>query len=240
MIFGRVARTRGFLAATLLLLAALSIAPGCAKFPADGAAGTTTRVIFTMKVAGKINSNYVYLVAMHPSQDANPTTQGPIPVISQPWGNGFVAGTVDLFVRWDPLTSPTYIVYRFQDPNLIQYVQVGVPVTYTTINPGDTTIQFSLDINQIASSLAEVPLLKSMQVNFLTMDRVPQGNDPGSKFYDALGNTLDPAHINDFVIIPLDRAGVYNNTRFNNLEPSGDTPDPDLDMVDWSVEVRIQ
>ena len=213
---------------------------GCAKFPANGASSATTRVIFTMTTAAPINPNYVYIVAIHASEDTNPTTQGPIPVISQPWGNGFVAGTVDLFVRWDPLTSPNYQIYRFQDVNLTQFVAVGVPINSTPVNTGDNKIQFELDINQIASSTAQAPLLQTLQVNFLTMNRVPQGSDPGSKVYDALGDTTDPTQINDYVVIPLNQPGVYNNARFANLEPTGDTVDPALDITDWSVEVRSQ
>ncbi len=212
----------------------------CAKFPANGAANGTKRVIFTMTLAQPINPNYVYMIAMHASTDANPTTQGPIPVISQPWGNGFVAGTVDLFVRWDPLTSPNYLIYRFKDANLTQYFQVGTPINSTPVNSGDNRIQFELDINQIASSTAVAPTLQSLQVNFLTMDRVPQGSDSGGKTYDALGNTQLPSQINDFVVIPLNRSAVYNNSTFANLEPSGDTPIPALDITDWSVEVRTQ
>ena len=213
---------------------------GCAKFPANGAGTGTTRVIFTMTTAAPINPNYVYIVAIHASTDANPTTQGPVPVISQPWGNGFVAGTVDLFVRWDPLTSPNYQIYRFQDVNLTQFIPVGVPINSTPVNSGDNKISFELDINQIAANVGQVPLLQSLQVNFLTMDRVPQGSDPGSKNYDALGDTRDPSQINDYVVIPLKQPGIYNNAHFANIEPTGDTADPALDISDFSVEVRTQ
>jgi hypothetical protein len=229
-----------FTFARAIPFAAILLATSCAKFPANGVGTSTKRVIFTMTTAAPINPNYVYIVAIHASEDVNPTTQGPIPIISQPWGNGFVAGTVDLFVRWDPLTSPNYLIYRFQDVNLTQYIQVGVPINSTPVNTGDNKIQFELDINQIASSVPQAALLKSLQVNFLTMNRVPQGTDPGSKVYDALGNTQDPTQINDFVVIPLDQPGVFNNARFSNLEPTGDTPDPALDITDWSVEVRSQ
>jgi len=114
-----------------------------------------------------------------------------------------------------------------------------VPINSTPVNTGDNTISFELDINQIAANQSQVPLLQSMQVNFLTMNRVPQGSDSGSKIYDALGDTQDPTQINDYVVIPL-QAGVYNNARFANLEPTNDTPDPALDISDWSVEVRTQ
>lgn len=213
---------------------------GCAKFPANGVATSARRVIFTMTVAGQINPNYVYIVAMHASEDPNPTTQGPIPIISQPWGNGFVAGTAELYVRWDPLTSPNYLIYRFQDTNMTQSVQVGAPINSTPVTSGSNTISFELDLNQIASSTAVAPLLQSLQVNFLTMNRVPQGNDSGGKTYDALGNTQDPTQINDYVLIPLNRSATFNNSTFNNLEPTGDCPDPNLDISNWSVQVITQ
>lgn len=221
-----------------LALLALLLVAGCAKFPSDGSAIGTKRLVFTMTTAGPISPNYVYIIAMNASTDANPTEQGPIPIISEPWGNGFVAGTVDVFVRWDPLTSPNYLIYRFRDANQIQFLQVGVPINFDAVPSGGKTLRFELDLNQIAASVAEAPLLQSLQVNFLTMDRVPQGTDPNGKTYDALGNTQSPTGINDFVVIPLDRTGVYNNARFNNLEPAGDTPEPNLDITDWSIEVR--
>lgn len=216
------------------------LSTSCAKFPANGSATSTTRVTFTMTTAAPINPNYVYIFAIHASEDTNPTTQGPVPVISQPWGNGFVAGTVDLFVRWDPLTSPNYLIYRFQDVNLTQFVQVGVPINSTPVNSGDNTISFELDLNQIASSVAEAPLLQSMQVNFLTMNVVPQGSFSGSKIYDALGNTLDPTQINDYIVVPLKQPGTYDNNFYGDLEPTGDCPDPALDITNFSVQVATQ
>lgn len=220
-----------------LLLACLLVG-GCARFPANGASSQTKRLVFSMTVSRQINPNYVYIIAMNASTDPNPTEQGPIPITDFPWGNGFVAGTVDVFVRWDPLTSPNYLIYRFRDSNMVQYVQVGVPITFDPVPTGGKTLRFELDLNQIASSVDEAKLLQSLQVNFLTMDRVPTGQDSGGKVFDALGDTQSATGINDFVVIPLDRAGVYTNQRFNNLEPTGDTPDPDLDITDWSIEVR--
>lgn len=195
--------------------------------------------MFSMTVDREINPNYVYVVALRPSTEADPTDTGPIPVINQPWGNGMIAGNATVFIRWDPLTSPNYIIYRFQDVNLINYFQAGVPINFDPVEPDGKVLRFEVDINQIAATPAEALLLQSVQVNFLTMDRVPQGSDPGGKVLDALGDTRLPSEIDEFVEIPLDVSGVYDNVRFANLEPSGDTPDPDLDIVDWSIEVRV-
>src|SRR5688500_14526164 len=77
----------------LRLLAILLIAlflGSCAKFPAGSGGTGTARLIFEMEMDGAINPNFVYIVAMNPSTEDNPTTEGPIPVIAPPWGNGFV------------------------------------------------------------------------------------------------------------------------------------------------------
>ncbi len=222
---------------TLCLIFALLIV-GCAKFPTGAGALTVKRLFFTMTVAGQINPNYVYIFVLRPSNFINPTDQGPIPVIAPPWGNGFVAGNAAYFVRWDPTTAPAYTLYQFRDSTLIQYFPIGAPITYTDVTTGAKTLQFQLDLTQLATTPSDAANYQSMQVNFLTMDKVPQGST-GSKVWDAIGNGADPSQINDWITIPLSANGIYNNQFYNNLEPTGDCADPDLDMSDFSVEVRV-
>lgn len=213
---------------------------GCAKVPEGGAGPTTKRLIFTMTVERAINPNFVYMVALRPSTEENPTGQGPIPVVAPPWGNGFVAGTVTNFVRWDAAQSPRYIIYAFRDENLIDYFPIGVPINYLDFQPGTgRSIQFELDLSQIVPA-TEVENYRTIQVNFLTMNRVPQGNDQTPKAWDALGNGRNVAEINQWITIPLRTSGIYNNARFNDLEPPNDADDPDLEITDFSVEVRLQ
>lgn len=219
------------------LLALLMV--GCAKFPSDSAFMGIKRLIFNLTVASPINPNYVYIVALRPSNLLNPTDSGPIAVIAPPWGNGFVAGNANYFVRWDPTTSPAYTLYQFRDPQLIQYFPIGVPVSYTDLPANGRTLTFELDLTQLAATPADAQTYQSIQVNFLTMDRVPQGGT-GSKTWDALGNSADPTQINTWITIPLTTNGIYNNARYGNLEPTGDCPDPSLDLSDFSVEVRSQ
>jgi hypothetical protein len=222
----------------LFLLAVLTIlVTGCAKFPQTGVLPETRRLVFRMTMNREVNPNYVYIVALRPSMDPNPTEQGPVPVVGPPWGNGFVAGTVTHFVRWDPVQSPNYIIWAFRDENLIEYFQIGVPINYVDVLPGGRTIQFEIDLRQIAPSLEAALAFQSLQVNFLTMDRVPQGGT-GTKTWDALGDSRLPSELNQWVTIPLRTAGLYDNARFQQLEPPNDVADPDLDIVDWSVEVR--
>lgn len=214
-------------------------ASGCAKYPESGRGPASTRLLVTMTLAAPPNPNFVYIVAFNPSTDTNPTGNGPLPVIAPPWGNGFVAGNVRYFVRWDSAQSPRYLVYRFQTPDLLQFVATGVPINFVEPDPGSRQIRFEIELSQIASTLAEAESFRSVQVNFLTMDRVPQGGS-GTKVWDALGDGRLPSGINQFVTIPLTISGTYNNDRFLDLEPTGDVADPSLDIVDWQIEVRRQ
>lgn len=214
------------------------LAASCAKFPASGPGTETRRLVFRMTVAGQLRDGYIYIIAMRPSNDLNPTTQGPIPVIAPPWGNGFVAGNAHSFVRWDRLQSPQYNLYAFRDPNLNEWFLRGAPLNYVDVPIDGRTLQFEIDLAQIAATVPDALLYRSIQVNFLTMDRAPQGTSGGSKSWDALGNGNVSSEINSFVTIPLITTGIYDNARFFDLEPAGDNPDPDLDIVDWSIEVR--
>ena len=77
------------------------------------------------------------------------------------------------------------------------------------------------------------------------MNRVSQSSGT-NRVIDALGDTRLASEINNYVKIPLTTSGTYDNSRFNLIEPTSadnlttDCPDPDLDIVDWSIEVRRQ
>src|SRR5687768_7325443 len=174
----------------LRLLAVLFIAlllGSCARFPAGTGGTGTARLIFEMEMDGAINPNFVYIVAMNPSTEDNPTTEGPIPVIAPPWGNGFVEGGVTHFVRWDTSQSPHFLIFRFRDAQLIEFFETGVPVNFLEVEPGERIIRFEIELTQIATDLAEAQTFRTLQVNFLTMDNVPQGTS-GDKVWDALGD----------------------------------------------------
>jgi len=237
-----------------LAVAAIALAAlGCAKFPGTGA-GANTRIHVTMTVAGHIKPNYIYVVAFRWAKTDPPfdPDHGPIPIITSPWSNGIVAGRANVFVQWDSFKQPNYEVDRFTDPvpdnafpgntpYLTHYIATGVPINY--VDPGDNgnTIEFDLDLSQIAPSNAEIPQLRNLQINFLTMDRVPQGGDSGSKIWDALGTATSNFGVNDFITVSLDRNGTYSNSTLPlpNLEPIHDVPDPDLDIKDWSVQISL-
>lgn len=221
----------------LLLLLSIMLLANCAKFPSESVV-SFKRLTFTMTVAGQINPNYIYIFALRPTNVLNPTDQGPLPVIAPPWGNGLMAGNCAYFVQWSPTTSPAYTLYQFKDSTLQQFFPIGIPVTYTDVpSTGGSTLSFELDLSQIAPTADLASQYQSIQINYLTMDRAPQGTT-GTKVWDALGNGNDPSQVNTYITVPLNVNGLYNNTRYNGLEPKGDCPDPDLDITDFSVEVR--
>jgi hypothetical protein len=230
------------------VLAALAVLPvACAKFPANGET-QNTHLIFRMEVAGHIKNgpwetgaNYIYMVAVYPSVDLFPTQQGPIPVIAPPWGNGFVAGNATHFIQYDFVQPYPYTVYKFANPDMLAWGITGPPLIVVTPDQNSTFIQFEIDLSQITPDGVQPADLQSVLVNFLTMDKVPQGNQTTTKLWDALGDGRTPDGINQFVRIPLTTSRTYLGSRdFPDLEPEGDvqTGDPDLDIVDWSVEVR--
>lgn len=227
----------GWMTRRWLALGLILILSGCAKLPDGGLGVGSTRLIFKMTMEREINPNFVYMVALRPSNESNPPEIGPIPVVAEPWGNGFVSGDVSHFVQWSRFLSPKYQLFQFREgTDLIEYRAIGVPISYVDVATGDNMIQFELNLDQLADVPADALNFQSLQVNFLTMDVIPQGTG-GSKNWDALGNGL---LTNSPVTVPLRISGTYNNQsgQFFEIEPAGDVADPDLDIVEWSIEVR--
>lgn len=224
----------------LLLIGLLFAGAGCARLPDGGLGQSSTRLLFRLRTAAPINRNFIYMVALRPSNESNPPELGPIPVIAPPWGNGFVAGDVSHFVQWSDVFSPKYQVFEFRPgTDLIEYRSIGVPVIFDDVPNGGNIIQFELNLEQLAAVPADALNFQSLQVNFLTMDRIPQGGTT-TKFWDALGDSRLSTEVNSPITIPLRFSGIYNNqtNQFLDLEPENDVIEPALDIVEWRVEVR--
>lgn len=235
----------------LLVLVLFLAICGCAKFPSTGGGNGSTRIIVTMWVAGKIRTGtestsgglpYVYMVGINPNTEENPTIQGPIPVIAPPWGNGFIAGHCQYFMWWNPQASPKYGLYKFQDSLLNQFLLIGTPVISENIVEGVNKIRFEFDLTQLIPDPIEAATIKSLQMNFFTMDRIPQVGT--EKFWDANGDARSglAQDINLPILVSLRTSATYNNNRAFIKEPANDVTganDPDLDIIDWSIEVRL-
>ncbi|MBX3112526.1 MAG: hypothetical protein KF857_10995 [Fimbriimonadaceae bacterium] len=219
------------------------VVSGCAKYPSSSA-GRTTRLVFTMTTDGHFRTGlgpgesglpYIYIVALKLNTDENPTTDGPFPVV-QPGGNGFVAGGCTHYILWNPLASPQYQIWQFNDATLNQSFYVGAPVNYQTLGDNDKTMSFEVDLSQLVPA-GQVDTIKSVQVNFLTMNN--QNVSGGGRLWDALGDSTVTTQINSPFLVRLRANQTFTNANQGTLEPRGDCPDPDLDLTDWSVEVRL-
>ena len=228
----------------VVLLALVALCLGCAKFPKAPSSDFTKRLVFTMTVDSQLRTGleeggsglpYVYIIALRLSTDASPIDDGPLPVVV-PGGNGFVAGNATHYILWNPLASPSYQIWQFQDATLNEFFQTGVPISFLPIEQGDKTLQFEIDLGQLVPP-ADVDTYLSVQVNFLTMNNTNISG--GGRLWDSLGDGRISTEINRFFLFQLNSANTYSNATDGDIEPQGDVVDPDLDIVDWSIEVRL-
>jgi hypothetical protein len=238
----------------LAALVAVS-AIGCAKFPENGGGSSNVaRITFRMRVQGKINTtqdedpitSYIYIVAIRASADENPNPDtNPQPVFSAPHPNGFVQGQPTHFVQFDainPNAQFPYVLYRFaktgNPANPIDLATWGRVdqqiINFVRPDPGTNELRFDVFLNQLASSEEEMNNLRFIQVNFLTMNRYARETTSG-RIQDFLGNNDNPVDVNKAITVDLRTNTIREND--GNYEPQGDTGDPDLDIVDWSVQV---
>ena len=211
-----------------------------------------------MTVSGKIRPDYYYFALFNPVVTPTNTT-GPVPVVAPPWGNGFAAGSFTAFVRYDG--SQPYANYGFYTvvpgSNLLQFQGPGAPTQFTPVQQ-DTgsgqitgkTIQFQIPLSALATSSLTVDQIKYVQVNFISTNRIPVNpTDPTPKLFDALGDARSAGGLNNPVTFSVTQSGVYQNSNQVPPDPSGDVGeyvngafqslnDPDLDVVDWRIEVR--
>ncbi len=221
-------------AGVCLLLLSLS---ACARFPDTPDTGGVRRIVVEVQVAGRIRADYHYFVLFNLSND--PTGQaGPVPVIAPPWGNGFAAGAFTHFMRFDNLQpAGGYALYRVvPNTNLSVFQYLGAPRFSEPVGAQSDRLRFEIDLTQFIPNPLDAAQMRFIQLNIITTDRIPiDPNDPTPKVVDALG---DPAlGVAQYLNIRIDQNRILRNAD-TNLEPRGDAPDPDLDIVDWRVEVR--
>jgi hypothetical protein len=211
---------------------------GCASTPSGVTPGKQTLITFEVQVAGSINTanpaSYYYIVL----DTDNDPSDGPIPVVSRPWGNGYAAGSYTHYILYRPGSG--FRVYRSADPNHTEAVYMGTPLQAgiaTTNRPNDTLV-VQVERSQIATVNTNV---SALDVNVIATDRVPL--DPQEitpKIVDGLGPSG-----NDFVTIPL----TFTTTYANGVDPDPGHPEtpndapglatrPDLDLASWRITVQ--
>jgi len=211
----------------------------CARFPSTPAGVGVRRLVVEMQVAGHIRPEYTYFVLFNLSND--PTgQQGPVPVVRPPWGNGFAAGRFTHFMRYDALQPQGgYGLYRVVDgANLSVFQYIGAPRLSEPVGTNGNRLRFEIDLTQFIADPDEARAMVYVQVNFIATDRVPlDPNDPTPKAWDALGDSR--VEVNRYLNIRLDQTRIFRNAD-TGIEVPNDVADPDLDIVDWRIEVRTQ
>jgi hypothetical protein len=208
---------------------------------------------------------YIYDVAIRATTDLNPQDNlAPQPVVSSTNPNGRVAGSPTHFVEFDsqnPNGGEPFVLYRFatqaeipnpSDPtnptNLEHFERStrGRIVSYQNLDENPQELRFDLFVNQLSDTDAAAPALNTLMVNFLTMSRLSTGIG-GTRVIDSIGDNRVPSEFNSYIKIDLRQDGTYGNSVpgiYQGREPSGDTYPgidvPDLDIVDWTIEVHRQ
>lgn len=216
----------------LAALALAAIVGGCAQVPPEAHALAIQRqLIVTFDMAGSVNPEYYYFIAIDTNGDP---ASGPVPVVSAPWGNGWVTGSVTHFVEYH---QGVYQVYKFRPgTNLLQFDPLGTPFQYNRPE-GTSRIQVVLDMDTLGTNLNRINL------NLITTDRINiEPNFLGTKLYDGLGLSG-----NSYINIPVTVNQTFSNAQSLDPEHAGDVPPQpaggvdvsQIDIVNWSVEVRV-
>jgi hypothetical protein len=223
----------GWWTGTLCLL----LVAGCARSPGGGNAQPARQLLLQMTVAGRIQPNLFYYIALDVTGDQS---RGPLPVVGPPWGNGFATGQITHFVRIQGGQAEVFQILA--NTNLLQYESLGRPFDFRPPQ-GTGTFGVTLDMDTLVPSATA---LTNLNVNMIATDTVPLDPQfPGPKLVDAFGTVG-----NSFLTIPVFSSRVFTNRDFPTpLEPANDvlrapslsTVDaPDLDIVDWRIEVLRQ
>lgn len=223
-------------AALLLILAILA---GCARFPPEGRL-ESKRLIVQFSVAGRVRPDYYYFILI--DNDDDPIgVDGPIPPVAPPWGgNGFATGSFQTFIEYNgALPFGGFTVFRVLDPDRLQVFQaVGAPLE-ARISPDGKTVRVVIDFSAIARPSQQPNDIRVLQVNIIATDRTPKDpTDTALKLWDALGDSR--VFVNTYLTVQTDTDRLLRNTD-TRLEPQGDVVngnDPDVDIVDWQIEVR--
>jgi len=207
----------GSLALPILILT------GCARGPAGGAA-VANRFIIRFNTLGPIRDDLFYFVAF---DDNNVSADGPLPVVSAPFGNGWGAGSFTTFVRYH---QGIYQVFRHtvNPDTTVTDTLIDQPLLSKPAQGGQ--LEFTLDMDRTFAVGAT-----SLDVNIFATDQIlVDPNLQAIKQQDGLG--FPPG--TDYITIRIDRNGLFDNR--SGLESAGDVVFPNIDLTDFRIEVQRQ
>lgn len=220
---------------TLLALLFLLVG-GCARFPETGLT-VSKRLVVEFRVAGKIRADYYYFILI--DNDNDPMgIDGPIPPAEPPWGgNGFATGSFQRFVEYPPFNG--FVLYKVLDPDRLQVFQYLGPPLEASISADRKSMRVVIDFASLALDGQDPADIRVLQINIIATDRTPKDpTDTTRKLWDALGDSR--LFANTYLTLTTEADRILRNAD-TRMEPEGDVVngnDPDLDIVDWQIEVR--
>ena len=226
---------------TLLITISILFTAGCAKTPSN-AVKSGKQLIITLNLAGKISptdendpsSKRYYFIAI--DNDANSNT-GPWAVTVPPFGGtGWVTSSqaaksvgVTSFIEYDE-QNPTGNIYNILAGSYFLNTTAPQSPIRTELLDGGSTLRFTIDFSQVATSSIPVADINQLDISFITTNKLavdPNYTYPGRK-WDSLGSSGK-----NYVTIDTTTDRTYSDQ-----DETGDVSDSDLDIVNWSVEVQ--
>jgi len=205
----------------------LALASGCARMPSTvtGTGAPTRQLIVHFTLAAPVDPALYYFIAI--VNDGNPN-HGPVPIVANP-SAPIPATGVPLLIS--DSTAPPQFYLQYHQGAFFQYLDMRFigPPYYGAVSQDGRTIGAIMDLDQISTTVQQIEL------NIITADRLLP---PESQFIELNYDGLGPSG-NSYVIIPINVSGVYDNAGAIVPEAGGDTSIPALDIIDWSVEVRL-
>ncbi len=206
---------------------AAAILPGCARSPAGGfSPGPRRQLVVTVVLAERVRAAYNYFIAIDTNGDL---ADGPVPLIATPstpippTGFPIVISDSDVppsFIVW--LNLGIFRQYRNQ-------ILIGPPFM-GQVSADGKTITVTLDLDQVSTTAT------SLDMNLITTDSLIPPEDPLRPInYDGLG----PSGNSYLAGIPVGQSARFTNDSSAVPETEGDAPAPELDIVDWTIEVKI-
>ncbi|MFQ3550147.1 MAG: hypothetical protein SNJ70_10405 [Armatimonadota bacterium] len=227
----------------LVIIISISLLSGCAKYPDSPSPLPSGKLlIITMQVRGTINPvdqtdpsiRRHYFIAI--DNDGDPNT-GPWAAIFPPYGgNGWVTSRdpvnsigLTSFIQYDAENQNGYLYRVLPGSYFLNNTSPQLPLRSELLN-GGTTLRFTIDFSQIATSAIPADQIQQLDINFITTNKIAISSEPiANRQWDSLGFSGQ-----DYVSI-----NTLSNQKYEDRDPTGPiVTDPDLDIVYWSIEIQ--
>lgn len=228
-----------------ILIAAVLITvtfAGCARFP-DTAPTTGKQLVLTIRVRGRITPvdtadpsiRHYYFIAIDNDGDQN---TGPWAVAGPPFGgNGWLTSRdaehsigATSFIQYDSANPDGYVYSILPGSNFLNTSSPQLPIR-TELLDGGSTLRFTIDFSQIATTAIPADQIRQLDINFMTTNELAV--NPNGLYERREWDSLGPSG-QDYVTIDTTLDRTYYD---DNLE-SHLVADSDIAIISWSAQVQ--